>query len=83
MTSRNQFGVCEHPVLPERVFRAGQLVRFLPPEGSYSPKAVQRKVAGETGMVVSLCHGDYAVITFGRGEPVLCQTAYLREVVTP
>lgn len=64
------------PIRAERHFRTGDLVRWLPPDGAYSPHSAQARHARESGLVVSV-DGDLIYITFGDGYPVACNAAYL------
>ena len=61
-------------------FQPGALVRFLPQPGAYSPTCAQASAVGQTGLMVSLSHGDYAAVTFGGGSLILCPVCYLERV---
>lgn len=66
------------PLVPDRVFRVGQLVRWNPPLGAYSPRSAQSLYAGKSGLVVALYADDAAFVSFG-SRHILCNTAYLEQ----
>lgn len=69
----------DHPLKPERFFRAGTLARFDPPYGAYSPKSEQYRQRGKDCLVVHCWNDSHATVIFGSGAPVVVAIDYLWE----
>lgn len=63
----------------ERTFAPGQLVRFAPPAGAYSPQSEQSLRAGTAGIVVMAWNDSYAFVTFGEGKALMVNADYLEK----
>lgn len=68
----------ERPDRPDRSFRPGQMVRFLPPESAYSRESVQTRHIGQFGHIYRQWNDGHAEVVFsGNPRPLVCNTAYL------
>lgn len=68
-----------NPDRPDRSFRPGQIVRFLPPEAAYHPATAQAAVAAHPGQVTHVWNDGYCNVNFfNRNEkPLLINSRYL------
>lgn len=65
------------PLAPAR-FRSGEMVRWNPPLGVYSPQSAQRQERGRVGLMMGYHSDDIALVVFdNRG--ILCNAAYLEK----
>lgn len=62
---------------PERMFLPGDLVRFEPPAGAYSPRSEQARVAGTPALVVAVWNDSQCAVAFGDGKAIVVDSSYL------
>lgn len=61
----------------ERVFKAGQRIRWNPPQGAYSPKSLQALAAGQTGTVERVYNDSYLRVTIASWTGVLLNADFV------
>ena len=58
----------------------GEVARFCPPTGAYSPRSEQHRQAGRTCLIIKCWNDSMATVTFGQGRPVTINLDYLEEM---
>lgn len=62
---------------PQRSYRRGDTVWWEPLRGVYSNQSEQYRQARHHGMVLRMLTDDRALVTFGGGRAITCNTAYM------
>ena len=63
---------------PDKRFKYGDQVIFMPPPGAYSQRSKQAQCAGHRGSIIGFQGDGYATVRFNRMD-CLCNLAYCEE----
>lgn len=58
----------------------GEIVRFCPPPGAYSPQSEQHHQIGKSCLIIKCWNDSMATVTFGQGRPLTINLAYVQEM---